>query len=380
MKIAHVICTFPPYKGGMGNSALNFALYTAKLKHNITIITPEYNRPTDFSFFENIIKVNRINPVFAYGNAAVLPVKKIDWDQFDIVHLHYPFYGTAEQIARLKRSGAKFKLIVHYHMDTHSGGWKGIVFNIYKRLYLKYILNSADVVTAASLDYIKHGDIADYYNQHQHKFIQVPFGVDASRFSPKADNDKKQILFVGGLDKAHYFKGVTVLLKAFAASINKLPEYKLIIVGKGNLLDDYKNLSQKLGLGDRVIFENKVDDEKLAEIYQESSFLVLPSINTSEAFGLVLLEAMASGLPVIASNLPGVRSVFKNAEHGYVVKPGDIDDLAKKMQLLVSDQKRFQQMKINCRQLVEDRYTWESAAKKLNELYYRIKYAPIIED
>lgn len=380
MKIVHVICTFPPYKGGMGNSALNFALYTAKLKHDITIITPEYNRPADFSFFEDIIKINRVDPIFSYGNAAVLPVKRIDWNQFDIIHLHYPFYGTAEQVARLKRNGAKFKLIIHYHMDTHSDGWKGIVFNIYKKLYLKYILDSADVITAASLDYVKHGDIANYYNKHQHKFIQVPFGVDASRFSPKIDNEKKQILFVGGLDKAHYFKGVTILLKAFAASIDKLSGYNLVIVGKGDLLEDYKNLSQKLGLGDRVIFESQANDEKLAKIYQESSFLVLPSINTSEAFGLVLLEAMASGLPVIASNLPGVRSVFRNAEHGYVVKPGDIDDLAKKMQLLVSDQKKFQQMKINCRQLVEDRYTWESAAKKLNELYYRIKYAPIIED
>ena len=238
------------------------------------------------------------------------------------------------------------------------------------------ILRIADSITCASLDYVKHGDLARFYAKHSGLFLRVPFGVDNKLFCPSDVVKQKRLLFVGGLDTAHYFKGVEVLLTAFASLGERVQTYRLIIVGDGDLLPAYRQLVRDLKIDNRVDFISDASDVELAKIYRESTALILPSINGCEAFGLVLLEAMASGLPVIASNLPGVRCVFKNGSQGLLVEPGNAEDLAKKIWQLVSQEKQTTAMGIASRQLVEEQYTWVKAGKKLNELYLRLKYSP----
>jgi glycosyltransferase involved in cell wall biosynthesis len=312
----------------------------------------------------------------AFGNAAVLRGMTPALAGADIIHLHLPFYGSACWPVFYRHFiNRQSRLVVHYHMDTRAGGWKGFIFYSYRLLVLPWLVRTADAVTCASVDYVKHSDIARYYAQEPAKFSQVPFGVDTERFQPGA-NSKKQILFVGGLDKPHYFKGLHVLFATLANLGEQLEDYNLLVVGSGELLANYQAEAQRLGIGERVVFADKVDDAQLAEHYRQSAFLVLPSINRGEAFGLVLLEAMASGLPVLASNLPGVRSVFKNNEQGYLVKPGDADDLAKKILTLIRQPAKRQAMGQSARALVEATYSWEKAGEKLNELYYKVRAVP----
>jgi glycosyltransferase involved in cell wall biosynthesis len=379
MKIAHIISTFPPYQGGMGNSVACFAKELLPFGHEVTVLTPNFKRAQDETDDWQGIKVVRLKPLLALGNAAILPGILLCLKEFDVVHLHYPFYGTAELVILAKLfNPLRLKLAVHYHMDTKARGGKGLIFSLYNAFWLPLILRLADAITCASLDYVKHSFIGGYYLKHRDKFTQVSFGVDLEQFQPDHNYNgaAKNILFVGGLDRAHYFKGVDNLIKAFALVAQKLPQARLTILGNGELAQAYQHLARLQQLGNKITFVENVSDEALVSYYQQASLLVLPSINQNEAFGLVLLEAMACGKPVVASNLPGVRSVFKNGKQGLIVKPGDINDVAEKIIRILQDEKTQARMGEAARALVEKKYSWAAAGEKLNEIYYRIRYVP----
>jgi len=383
MKIAHVVCTFPPYQGGMGNSAYHFAQYTAKLKHQVTVLTINYGQSLQ-NFDNGQLEILRLKSIFKLGNAGILLSLLWRLPKYDVVHLHYPFYGSAEIVALVKLLWPnRLRLVVHYHMDNQGDGWKGFIFYLARKFFLPLILSLADEITCASLDYVKHSQAGKYFRHHQRKFSQVTFGVNIQKFQPlitnrdlRDGNNSRMILFVGGLDRQHYFKGVDNLLTAFSLLSDKYPQTKLMIVGQGDLEEHYHETARDLKINDRVIFKHNVDNQELVSCYQQADVLVLPSINQSEAFGIVLLEAMACGKPVIASNLPGVRGVFKNGEQGLLIKPNDIDDLKEKLSRIISNDKLAQRLGQSARELVEKNYTWEKAADKLNIIYYRAKNIP----
>lgn len=387
MKIAHVVCTFPPYKGGMGNSVYCFAKALAKLGHEISVFTPYYSNGD----FENIfsaeesekIKIFRLKPLFKYGNGAFLPQLLWKLNGFDIAHLHYPFYGSAE-IVLLKKilSGKKMKLAVHYHMDSMAVGLKGLIFKLYNIFVLPLIARAAEIITCASFDYINHSALAGYYNKNKKKFRQTFFGVDLDQFVVYRDHKneerkEKVILFVGGLDKAHYFKGLENLLQAVSLLKKDFANgLKLNIIGEGDMKPYYKDLSKSLEIEKYVNFAEKIDDSKLVSYYNYCDVAVLPSVNKGEAFGLVLLEAMACAKPVVASNLPGVRSVFKKGRHGLLAKPNDAVDLANKLRTILNDKKLAREMGERGREFVENRYSWKKIGKKLDVIYHYVKYTP----
>lgn len=379
MKIAHIICTFYPDKSGMGNSVASFAKELLNFKHEVTVITPNFKSKEQSAEDWQGMKILRLKPLLSIGSGAILPDIIKELKSYDLIHLHYPFYGTAELVALAKiLSPHKIKLILHYHMDTRGRGFKGLIFAWYRIFWLPIILRLADEITCASLDYVKHSDIGGYYQKHYQKFSQVPFGVDVEHFKncqPQfKDNDN--ILFVGALDHQHYFKGVDKLIEALPAIIKEVPEANLTIVGQGDLADAYKQMAQDAGLADRITFVNDASDDALVDYYSQASLLVLPSINQSEAFGLVLLEAMACGKPVVASNLPGVRSVFKKGLHGLRVQPGDVKDLSAKIIAVLKNKTMAAKMGLAAQDLVAKRYSWATAGAKLNEIYYRVRYVP----
>jgi glycosyltransferase involved in cell wall biosynthesis len=374
MKIAHLICVFKPYKGGMGNAAAQFAGVLARKGHEITVLTPDYGQADFFSGeADDGFTVRRLKPLFSIGNAACLPQLAWQLRDFDVIHFHYPFYGATLPVllaSLFKRRSSK--LIVHYHMDSMAEGFRGMIFALNRRFVWPLLFKRAHLITAASLDYVQHSQIADSYRRHPEKFFQVPFGVDADAFActPLPRTWPKQILFVGGLDQAHYFKGIAVLLEAFGkVRSERQLDVVLTIVGSGGLKDQYAAQAEQLGVAERVHFAGKVSDQELARHYREASVLVLPSINQGEAFGLVLLEAMASGRPVVASNLPGVRGVFTSPSEGLVAEPGDAADLAAKLATILSDDALAESMGQAARKKVESTYRLPEIANLLEQAY-----------
>ena len=368
MKIAQVVCVFPPYKSGIGNVAFSFAKILGDFGYSVSVLTPE-RRGEHTKKGENF-NIVRLNPLIRYGHGAFLPQLLFKLPKFDIVHLHYPFFGSAEIVWLAKiLLGNRFKLIIHYHMDTTGLSWLVKILSLPSKLIRNSLFRRADIITCASIDYIRNSSIKNIYKKYPDKFKEIPFGVDSKCFYPGLDKREKSknILFVGGLDRAHYFKGLNVLIKAFGQLL--ISDIKLIIVGDGDLRPTYERQAKILGIASKVNFVGGVNGTQLVKYYQDASVLVLPSINKNEAFGLVLLEAMACGIPVIASNLPGVRSVFQDKIHGLLVEPGNVDDLKDKLGIILDDNNKRNRMGIAGRKLVEEKFTWLDVKKKLEKIY-----------
>jgi len=367
MKIAQVVCTFPPYKGGIGNSAFNFSETLIKEGINVTTYTPQYKKNIKS---EN--KIIRIKPFLKYGNGAFIPSLLWKLKKFDSIILHYPFFGGAEIIWLWKIIfGKKKKLIIfNHHINVARLPFFVKFLSWPSRMISKSLFKRADFIVCASLDYVRNSSLSNIYDKYQYKFKEIPFGVDIEKFKPsseKKDFPKKyNLLFVGGLDKAHYFKGVDVLLQ----SLSKIDDinWQLNIVGAGDLENKYKKTTNDLKIKDKVNFLGKVDNKKLIEMYKKSHLFILPSINKGEAFGLVLLEAMSSGCPVIATKLPGVRKVFEDGKQGLFVEPKNVNDLQEKIKIILKNDKMRIAMGKSARQWIVNKYSWQKLGKELKKL------------
>jgi len=241
----------------------------------------------------------------------------------------------------------------------------------------RYVLRSAARLLFTSLDYSQASYIRPLLKGLEDRIGELPNGVDTLKFTPvKAPSSLAEAchlssgdrvaLLVAGLDKPHYFKGVDIFLKALA----KLPAgIKGIIVGDGDLRPVYMEVSKKLGLSERLTFAGRVSDDELPDYYRLASVTVLPSITMGEAFGLVLIESLACGTPVVASNLPGVRTVVSDGQDGFLVQPGDVDDLTEKIHRLLGNVRLNEEMGQRGRIKVEEKYSWPIVVDRLESIY-----------
>ncbi len=372
MKIASLACAWPPYAGGIGNSAKDIAEILSE-EHQVEIFHPDNMRPW-----------------LRRGHAAFAPQIFFKLRKFDYIYLHYPFFGTAEIVWLAKLFFKKPKLIIHYHMDVHNLSRANRLLSWPSRLIRFSLLNQAEQIVSASLDYIKNSQIKKYYAKRPDKFKEIPFSIDLDKFKPRdpkrpggnlmvrktkelinfindkfIKRNKTEFIFVGGLDKAHYFKGVKQMIMAFAGITG---DWRLNIVGDGDLRGEYEKLSESLNLNQKIHFSGKLSDDDLRLAYRDADCLILPSINSNEAFGIVIIEALASGLAVIASDLPGVRRVFENYKEGLLFEAGNIEDMQRKIKYLLENKNMRQLMSVAARDLAEKKYDSEKIKIKIKSL------------
>ena len=394
MKIAHIVCRFPPYYSGMGTVVFETAANLVKRGHEVTVFTPEYYEDKELkaedapiesehipALEKDIEFARRLEPSVTYGNAARLSGLLKELDAFDLVHLHYPFFGTAGLVRKWKLRNPTKPLVITYHMDTRAPGWQGLFFKLYARYFMPKILGIADTVIASSFDYVTASDAKFLYAANRAKWVELPFGVDTNRFFPVVrtgefiasqglDPNLPTILFVGGMDQAHFFKGIPILLEALFVAKNNGQRIQAILVGDGEKREEYLLKAKGLGLDSSVVFAGRVSDVDLPIYYQNSDLLVLPSITVGEAFGMVILEAYASGVPVVASDLPGVRTVATRA--GTIVRPNDPVALAETLIDYFNpavDQAAWQQ---TARAVAEAEFAWPLIVEKLEATYKKL--------
>ncbi|AJF60193.1 MAG: group 1 glycosyl transferase [archaeon GW2011_AR10] len=372
MKVAEASANFPPYFGGIGNTCFHNAAELANLGHEVTVFSSktgneEYHYPENMS-----VRLSR--PLFRYGNAVFLP-ELLNIKGFDAVHVHMPFHFGAEMLFFSSKAN-RIPLIATYQMDLVGEGWLKHFFRLHRETVVKPLLRRASRVIVSSMDYAENSDISGILKKREGSLFELPNGVDVGKFNPKVKALKlrrklglekdKVVLFVGALDKSHYFKGVENLVKAFAAV--KKHEAKLVIVGEGNLKQYYMEKAAKHGVGSRTIFAGRVEDEELPQYYALSDFLVLPSTDKAEAFGLVAVEAMASGKAVIASNLPGVRKNVEEGKTGLLVEPNNVKGLSGAINYLVENESTAKRMGINGRRKAEEAFDWKKIGAKLEKI------------
>lgn len=199
-------------------------------------------------------------------------------------------------------------------------------------------------------------------------------GADPNRYRPDPSARRDGVLFVGRITP---HKGIDVLLRALPAGAS------LTIAGSGGHDPmpperEYPDLLRRLARGRRVEFLDAVDDGELARLYRSAEVLVLPSVNrtcygrsvaVSELLGLVLLEAMASGTPVIASRIGGVPEIVDDGRTGYLVTPGDHRELRGRIAELLGDRARAEAMGTAARQRVLSDFTWERCVDRCLAAY-----------
>jgi len=376
MKVIHISPVFRPYRAGMVNVVWNQVLELANLGHEVTVLTPRYDKEQlELDIIEGV-EIRRIQPLLYYGNGGFAPrifehlVALCQQVPSPIIHLHTPFGGGQEIVWFVKKIGRMLgaKLVIQYHHDPQFNWFAGLLSFPYK-LTFGSLFDMADKVIASSTDYARNSVIAKYVDRKC--FQEIPLGVDISRFEVKHSTNKSKkgdplkLVFLGALDHAHHFKGVDILLQALSRL--DFDRFHLTIIGKGELEDYYKKLSLKLGLGDRVEFAGFLSDVGFPIQLRLADVFVFPSTGKAEAFGLVAVEAMASGLPVIASDLPGVRTLF--LDDSLLVPPGDIECLAQKIKFVGENRELLGRIGKQNRKIVEERYDWKKVVLLLEDLY-----------
>lgn len=358
MRIVHLACVAPPKTGGIGRVAFEEVVRLQAAGIDASLLAPSHGLPTRFNI----------------GNASIPYRARLEeiLKGADIVHLQYPFYGVAGLVARLRQQGKIQKLVITLHMDAIASGWKGMIFDLHRAIFQKKILQAADALICGSRDYLAHASYKDL--SQDARLQEIPFGVDTERFAPGVaerkrfalPEDVKMIGFVGGMDEAHAFKGIDILIQAVA----RLPaNVHAQFTGDGALKKSFQLLAERLGIQERCHFLGKATDTDLPAIYRSMDVLAFPSTSAAEAFGLVALEAQASGIPVVASDLPGVRTVIRDKQTGFLVPVGDVEELAAHLRLLVENPDMRRAFGISAREHAVKCFSWDAHLEKLMHVY-----------
>jgi len=374
VKIAQVTCTYPPYAGGIGRVAFE---YTERLRargHHVHVYTPRYAKTSGDPEY-----VHRVPSPLHVGNAGVTPSLFYRLKGFDLVHLHYPFFGGAEPVIVRKAIREHQGLVITYHHDACVTGIRGVINSAHRRLLFPWLMNRADRILVSSKEYAESSALADIPGIFDRVEVH-PFGVDLERFHPgKEEAIRSQwgipmeapvFLFVGGMDAAHHFKGLPVLWEALGRL--KIQDWHVLLVGDGSLRLDFEEMVQGQPYAQRIHFAGNVSDVDLPRYYRTADIHLFPSTKRAEAFGMVALEAGASGLPTIASDLPGVRGVVLNGETGLLENPGDAGALARAMSLLLEQPVLRERFGCSARKRAEQMFAWDPFITTLEQTYQSV--------
>jgi glycosyltransferase involved in cell wall biosynthesis len=318
LRVLHVGKYYPPHHGGM-ESHLETLCRELREEVDVEVLVSADGRHTVRETVDGI-PVTRIGTLATLASASVNPgmARAIRRSGADVVHFHQPNpTGVLSYLA----SGRRGPLVVTYHSDIIRQRVLGTVFTP----VLHRFLRRAHAILASSPDYARSSPVL---RAHADRVRIVPFGIRADAFA-SADPDEvarlrarygpRVVLAVGRLV---YYKGFDYLIRAMAAV-----DARLVILGDGPLRGALEALAKQVGVAERVAFAGSVPDA--APYYHAADVFALPAVARSEAFGLVQLEAMAAGLPVVNTRIDsGVPFVSRDGETGITVPPGDVRALA----------------------------------------------------
>jgi len=379
LKVAIFTSTFPPYLGGMGNVAYLHAKGLSQLGHDVTVFTPTQFKYAKQTRTHDDILVNYFLPSFRYRLAATLPSDLFDPSSFQKILVHFPCIGISESIL-IKSFFSPISFSLYYHMDLVGNGWLWkTFFTLYSKNAVTRTANAAKRIAVSSFDYLTTSRLSQSFKKHPNKFVEIPCPVDTSFFTKSGKNQqlsdgRKTVLFVGALDKAHYFKGLDCLIQAIGLINSKIPA-KLKVIGDGELRHTYQQYANGHLKTDDFDFLGTVDTHTLVKEYNNADCLVLPSVDRSEAFGLVLIEAMSCGTPVIASRLPGVRSIIDEGVDGLLFQAGNVNDLCHKLVRLLMSSK--QDWGKNAYEKVQAKYSLNRISKRLEQMLQSYDEKPV---
>lgn len=369
MKIIQASSYFHPHVGGVETHVLELSYTLQELGHEVIVLCAAIPRSRSYELL-NGIAVHRFPaldlPYVPYTCALPRRIRRFS---ADVVHSHYPppfiSYGVVKGLPHLPH-------VLTYHCDAEipdtiaslriPDTFKTLVQQINENIYAKPILSNVSQIIATTKSYAaSSAPLRDFQYQI------VPNGVRLADFDAplEGENDErkpKQVLFVGRLTSV---KGVNYLIEAAKIVLGHHDDTTFLIVGSGEERLKLKELAK--GYEHRIRFCGNVSRRALVALYKSSTVLVLPSFSRLEAFGVVLLEAMACQTPVIASRIPGVLEVVDAG--GSLVTPRNPQSIANAVIEILENPRNARLMGKRGRELVERKYDWKVVAKQILEVY-----------
>ncbi len=363
MKVAILVYFFPPkWLAGTEIATKNIAILLAKKGHDVHVITSlDEGMPKesiDYSFHTHRIKFPKTRALgqIIFFFRTILLLKKLNPD---LVH-------AQDLIIGIPAFGAK-KLLKKPYLVWGQG------LDIYKPWLLKkqwsrLVLGNADAIVALT-NHMK----TEMQNICNRDIYVIPNGVDCSRFDSISrkrarsilgiKDNEKVILFVGRLSRG---KGVEYLIRAMGLIYCNNKDAKLVLVGDGKERKELEQLTAALNIDDVTHFVGIVSNERIPEIMVASDIFVLPSL--SEGFPIVIIEAMAARLPIIATKVQGLPEIIIEGENGFLVEVRDSKGIADKALMLLDNDELQRMISNNNREAVE-KYGWASVIRMLEEVY-----------
>jgi glycosyltransferase involved in cell wall biosynthesis len=403
MKIAYFTDSYLPNINGVAVAVEVFARRLSE-KHQLEIYAPTYTGRTGIERHKNLV-VRRCAsvplPTYKDFRLAVPSVTSIakSFDEFDpdVVHIHGP--GALGLVGILMAKSRRKPLVGTYHTLLS----EALMYVSPKKLLEKYLTAIDKAAAGLGVDMNLLGNGGSKKSGQEETLPQkmvwslvnrvygyadltlcpseairreiirrgmkkkvgvLSNGIELSKFPAKTEYVNKQwVLHVGRLG---FEKNVGVILRAFARVGQKMPEAKLTIAGDGPAKQELVKLASDLVIEDKVEFLGIVPREELSGIYQSHDVFVTAS--TMETQGLVILEAMASGLPVIGVNKYAIPDLVKNWRNGFVEKPGDDKGIAEKITKLLNDEKLIERMGREGRRMVGE-HDFEKVLTRLEGIY-----------
>jgi len=356
------------YPGGVANHVAALERELTALGHQVMVIAPASQPVTAFG--DRFIRIGTPRAMPASGSVARITISvrlanrikaTLDREKFDIVHLHEPFMiMLCSAVLRFSRAVNVGTFHAAEGKPGYNFGWP-ISRWILSRRARK--LQGHIAVSNAARDYHTRYVPADY--------TVIPNGIDLGHFNPAVlpmpeyADGKLNILFVGRLEKR---KGIQYLVEAFKKVHKDYPETRLLVVGPGTRLrPKYEKMVRLARLEKDVVFTGGVSYADLPRFYQTADICCAPATG-QESFGIVLLEAMAMGKPVVASNIPGYAGVLTHEQEGLLVKPRSAHELAAAISRLIVDAPLREKLGLQGIKTAQN-YGWAKVAR-LVEAYY----------
>jgi phosphatidylinositol alpha-mannosyltransferase len=372
MKIALVSPYDFAYPGGVTEHVSNLAEQFIARGHQVHIVAPSSQDEAEpvSSLDAPIHRIGRVVSIPANGSVARITLslrsylqakQLLQEQQFDLIHLHEPLM-PALPLTVLRHSNAINVGTFHAFRNTPLTYFysKPILRPFFKKLH------GHITVSSAAREFVGEYFPADYR--------VIPNGIDFPRFFsrypalPEFDDARPTVLFVGRLEKR---KGLKFLLRAWPKVLERQPDARLVVVGRGRPLEGYRRFAARQGWTPRdVVFAGYVPSEDLPRYYQACDVFCAPNTG-QESFGIVLLEAMAAGAPIVASDIPGYRDVVSNGVQGLLVEPQNPGALADSIcRLLANPEVRASMRRAG--QAKAQAYDWPTVATQVLDYYSEV--------
>lgn len=354
--------------GGSERYCYNLSRHLAARGHDVTIYTTKLRNSDPSIEKKNGVTIHRFYaPKVVWNiNPVALMIHKLLKCNFDVVHVHSHLYFSSIQAAISRRIRRKPPMVIHLHGGVGPpptlklGTIKLLAKTLFDKTFARFTLNSADIILSISQHDLNYA--VEVFNIDKNKIIIVPNGVDTKVFFPRRHLKSKteRLIYVGDLE---LWKGLSYLIGALKKLANDNRKVSLTIVGDGDSREKLERLAQGLP----IEFLGQQPHARIPHLLRNSSVFVIPSL--WEGIPTVALEAMASGIPVIATDVGGIREIVSDGKTGIVVPSKNPEAIAQAVIKISEKSSLRDYLCKNALRMIRLKYDFEKITSDVEKVY-----------